>query len=152
MSKEPHSASVSQTRTPYLTALFHFLSQHSWLRSFAFLLFHLHSSHADALGSPTHANSEKKHQTKLSRAHLSVKTYSFPTEVRLPDNVSHAVMYQYVLTFSPTHWLTLLLPFFSLPFILKRYQYNIYTRQADISQFVQFRVFLLSFHCACEMH
>lgn len=94
----------------------------------------------------------EKHQTKLSRAHLCVKTYSFPTEVQLPDNVSHAVMYQYVLTFSPTHWLTLLLPLFSLPFILTQHQYNIYTRQTDISQFVQFKVFLLSFHCACEMH
>lgn len=94
----------------------------------------------------------EKHQTKLSRAHLCVKTYSFPTEVQLPDNVSHAVMYQYVLTFSPTHWLTLLLPLFSLPFILTQYQYNIYTRQTDIWQFVQFKVFLLSFHCACEMH
>lgn len=89
--------------------------------------------------------------TKLNSAHLWVKTYSFPTEVQLPD-VSHAVMYQYVLTFSPTHWLTLLLPFFSPPFILMRYQYSFYTRQTAISQFVQFKVFLLSFHCACKMH
>lgn len=56
MSKDPQSASISQTRTLSLSVLFHFLSHHVWLHYFAFPQFHLKRSRAEALGPEAHAN------------------------------------------------------------------------------------------------
>lgn len=98
MSKDPQSASISQTRALSLSVLFHFLSHHVWLRYFAFPQFHLKRSRAEALGPEAHANAwevdggwgGKKHWNALTPVHLCAQT--FPTKAQLWETITSVML------------------------------------------------------------